>query len=143
MDDIISNEGRNTQADIFAAGNIIYHRVNEKRPTWWVVGVGRRFESRAADIRGTRQPTQNSERRITFRSYRTQTNNNEHESLFGFLRHLTTGHCPHLLLSAGLAAIDRYRLVAGPTAANPLDSFTDPAPHTMPTLSINILSFMT
>jgi len=37
------------------------------------------------------------------------------------LRQLTTWHCPHLqlLLTAGRAAIDRYLLAAGPTAANP------------------------
>jgi len=35
------------------------------------------------------------------------------------LRQLTTYHCPHLLLRAGRAAIDRYLLAAGPTAANP------------------------
>ena len=32
---------------------------------------------------------------------------------------LTTRHCSHLLLSAGRAAVDRYLLAAGPTAANP------------------------
>jgi len=40
-------------------------------------------------------------------------------NLFSFLRQLTTQHCSQLLLSAGHAAIDRYRLPAGPTAANP------------------------
>jgi len=40
-------------------------------------------------------------------------------SYFSVLRPLTTWHCSHLLLSAGRAAIDRYLLAAGPTAANP------------------------
>jgi len=45
------------------------------------------------------------------------------KSVFSFLRTLTTWHCPHptlllLLPSAGRAAIDRYLLTAGPTAAN-------------------------
>jgi len=40
-------------------------------------------------------------------------------SLFSFLRQLSTWHCSRLLLSAGRAAIDRYLLTAGPTAANP------------------------
>jgi len=45
--------------------------------------------------------------------------------VFSFLRQLTTRRCSHLLLNVVLlrrsaaAAIDRYRLPAGPTAANP------------------------
>jgi len=47
------------------------------------------------------------------------------KSVFSFLRQLITWHCPHLLLNAVLlrrpaaAAVDRYLLPAGPTAANP------------------------
>ena len=43
----------------------------------------------------------------------------QNESVFSFLRQLSTWHCSRLLLSAGRAAIDRYLLTAGPTAANP------------------------
>ena len=75
------------------------------------------------------------------------------QSVLSFLRQLTTWHCSQLLLSASRAAIDRYLLAAGPTAANPpqrraagewgdgrtdwrtLDSCIDPAPHTMPAVS--------
>jgi len=50
--------------------------------------------------------------------------------VFSFIRELTTRHCSHLLLNAVLlsavvlrrlsdAAVDRYLLPAGPTAANP------------------------
>jgi len=49
--------------------------------------------------------------------------------MFSFQRQLTTWHCTHLLLpavlqrrlllTAGRAAIDRYLLLAGRTAANP------------------------
>ena len=54
-------------------------------------------------------------------------------SLFSFLRQLTTRHCPHshaaaasrLLLTAGRAAIDRYLLHDGPSAANPPQGQTD------------------
>jgi len=43
--------------------------------------------------------------------------------VFSFLHQLTTRHCSHLLLCAVLlqrmtaAAVDRYRISAGPTAA--------------------------
>jgi len=37
--------------------------------------------------------------------------------VFSFLRTLTTWHCPHSLLSAGRAAVDRYILPVEPTAA--------------------------
>jgi len=43
----------------------------------------------------------------------------QNESVFSFLRQLSTWHCSRLLLSAGRAAIDQYLLTAGPTAANP------------------------
>jgi len=39
--------------------------------------------------------------------------------VFSFLSQLTTWHCSQLLLSAGRAAIDRYLLLARPTAAYP------------------------
>jgi len=41
------------------------------------------------------------------------------KSAISFLRQPTTWHCSHLLLSAERAAIDRYLVTAGPTAANP------------------------
>jgi len=41
------------------------------------------------------------------------------KSAFSFLGRLITWHCSHLLLTAGRAAIDRYLLLAGPTATNP------------------------
>jgi len=44
----------------------------------------------------------------------------KHTSVFIFLRQLTTRLCLQLLLlSASSAAVDRYLLSAGPTAANP------------------------
>ena len=53
---------------------------------------------------------------------------NINQSVFSFLRQLTTWYCSHSpaadtvwpLLTANCAAIDRYLLLAGPTAANPL-----------------------
>jgi len=92
------------------------------------------------------------------------------KSVFSFLRQLTTWQSQHLLLCAtaaadrrpaGSAAIDRYLLAAGPTAANlrqwravarrdgwthgqtngrtgrTPDSCIDPAPHTMCSRSAN------
>jgi len=41
------------------------------------------------------------------------------KSVFGYLRPLKTWHCPQSLMRAVRAAIDRYLLPAGPTAANP------------------------
>ena len=47
------------------------------------------------------------------------------KSVFSILRELATRHCSHLVLSVVLlqrpaaAAVDRYCLPAGPTAANP------------------------
>jgi len=54
----------------------------------------------------------------------------QNKTVFSFLRQLTTWHCSHLLPNAVLlcavmqrrptaAAVDRYRLPAGPAAANP------------------------
>ena len=49
------------------------------------------------------------------------------------VRRLTTWHCSYLLLSAGHAAIDR---LPGKPAARTPDGFIDPAPHTIPTVSV-------
>jgi len=40
----------------------------------------------------------------------------QNKPVFSYLRTLTTWHCPHS--PAAAAAIDRYLLPAGPTAAN-------------------------
>jgi len=69
-------------------------------------------------------------------------------SLFSFLRQPTTRHCPHshaaaasrLLLTAGRAAIDRYLLHDGPSAANPLKGQTDGRTDGRPTVAQTVLS---
>jgi len=47
----------------------------------------------------------------------------DNKSVFGFVRQLSTWHCPHLLLSAvqqaRRVAIERYLMPAGRSAANP------------------------
>ena len=62
--------------------------------------------------------------------------------MFGYLRTLTTWHCSHS--PAAAAAIDRYLLPAGPTAANLQQRvhcsvpIIDPAPHTMRAVAVPV-----
>jgi len=58
---------------------------------------------------------------------------------FSFPRQLTTWHCPHLLLSAGLLTTQQSIDISGrmgQTDGRTPDRCTDPAPHTTPTVPI-------
>jgi len=96
---------------------------------WWEIVIFARDLVEWCCRRNFATATRHQDRRTGFiQSLLLNCNNNK--SVFSFLRQLTTWHCSHLLLNAVLlcalllrrpaaAAVDRYSLPAGPTAATP------------------------